>query len=73
MFIRIKKSGKHCYLQIVKSSRSRGTITQETIANLGRVDDYENNTQLIQLAESCRSIHETIDNRGKKTGRRTRK
>lgn len=66
MFIRTKKSGKYCYLQIVTSSRKYGTVTQKVIANLGRVEDYERNTQLLELADSCQKVHEIIDRRGTK-------
>lgn len=61
MFIRIKKSGKYKYLQIVTNTRSHGYITQKTIANLGRLRDYRHNTQLLQLSESCRAVHEKMD------------
>ena len=41
MFVRIKKSGKYQYLQVVENRRSFGVIQQRIIGNMGRLDEYK--------------------------------
>lgn len=66
MFIRVKKSGKHKYLQIVNSTRVYNTVEQKVIANLGRVENYERTGRLLELADSCMKVHEVIKKPDKK-------
>ena len=41
MFARIKKSGKHQYLQIVENRRDGKKTVQRVIATLGRMDQLQ--------------------------------
>ena len=41
MFARIKKSGKHQYLQIVENRKIKGKIVQRVIATIGRMDQLQ--------------------------------
>lgn len=66
MFIRIKKSGNHQYLQIVNNVRKWNGVKQTVIGNLGRLDAYKKNTHLLELAESCKAINMKINHLPKK-------
>ena len=46
MFVRIKKSGKYHYLQVVENRRSFGIIQQRIIGSMGRLDLYEKHDNL---------------------------
>ena len=50
MFVKITKSGKYEYAQLVKSYRENGTIKHKVILNLGRVDKIANNPSFQRLA-----------------------
>ena len=50
MFIKITKSGKYEYAQIVKSYRKDGRTKHKVILNLGRVDHIEDNPSFKNLA-----------------------
>jgi len=52
MFIRIKRSGGHEYLQVVESYREQGKVRQRVIATLGRRDQLADNDALEGLASS---------------------
>jgi len=46
MYIRKKTSGGRAYLQIVESRREGGSVRQQVIATLGRLDDLQQSGQL---------------------------
>lgn len=67
MFLKITKSRKTKYVQLVHSYRENGKIKHKVILNLGRLDQIENNPsfqrlaqRLIQLskASECNNIHD---------------
>jgi len=51
MFIKITKSGKYEYVQIVRSYREDGATRHEVLLNLGRKDEMENNPMFQRLAQ----------------------
>ncbi len=53
VFARVKKSGRHEYLQIVHNQRIGGTVRQQVIATLGRLDVLRESGQLDSLLQSC--------------------
>lgn len=53
MFARVKKSGRYEYLQIVHNQRIDGTVRQQVIATLGRLDVLRQSGQLDSLLRSC--------------------
>ncbi len=53
MFARVKKSGRYEYLQIVHNQRIDGTVRQQVIATLGRLDLLRESGQLDSLLCSC--------------------
>ena len=53
MFVRVKKSGKYHYLQVVHNQRVEGKVRQQVIGTLGRVDVLEKTGQLDGLIASC--------------------
>lgn len=53
MFARVKKSGRYEYLQIVHNHRVDGTVRQQVIATLGRLDVLRESGQLDSLLRSC--------------------
>jgi len=58
MFARVKKSGRHQYLQIVHNQRIDGTVRQQVIATLGRLDELRQTGQLDSLLRSCSKFSE---------------
>ena len=58
MFVRIKKSGTHQYLQIVHNQRLDGVVRQQVIATLGRLDVLRASGQLDALLHSCAKFSE---------------
>lgn len=58
MFVRIKKSGKYKYLQIVKNERHWGGIRQKVIASLGRLDTYLEGMALLDIGASFKDLYE---------------
>lgn len=60
MFVRIKKSGKYKYLQIVKNTRTYHGVTQKTIASLGRLDTYMGGMELFDLGHSFIDLYEKL-------------
>ena len=53
MFVRVKKSGKYQYLQIVQNQRSGGQVRQRVLGTLGRLDVLKASGQLDGLLASC--------------------
>lgn len=53
MFVRVKKSGTHEYLQLVHNQRLHGRVRQQVIATLGRRDLLQASGQLDALVASC--------------------
>lgn len=51
MFVKVTKSKNFHYLQIVESYREGGKCKHRVLANLGRFEDFKNNTQLISLGK----------------------
>jgi hypothetical protein len=41
MFVRVKKSGKYRYLQIVRNHKEIGRVRQQVIATIGRLDELQ--------------------------------
>lgn len=41
MFVRVKKSGRYQYLQIVENRKVKGKVNQRVIATIGRIDKLE--------------------------------
>lgn len=56
MFVRIKKSGTHKYLQVVRNYRTWGSINQQVIGNMGRLDKYLENDNLREVIVSLTKI-----------------
>ena len=55
MFARVKKSGKHQYLQIVENSKIKGKVVQRVIATIGRMDLLQEKDRIETLIRSlCR-------------------
>lgn len=50
MFIKVTKSGKYQYAQLVESYREKGKIRHRVMLNLGRLDQIENNPSFQRLA-----------------------
>jgi len=50
MFIKITKSGKYQYAQMVESYRQNGNTKHKVLLNLGRLDRIENNPEFQNLA-----------------------
>lgn len=63
MYVRIKKSGKHEYLQIVESFRLYGRTKQKVIASLGRLDQYLENMTLYELGHSFIGLYKKLRER----------
>jgi len=60
MFIRVKKSKGHEYLQVVHNEKVNGKVKQRVLGNLGRRDVLEKNEQLAGLASSCSKFTEKL-------------
>lgn len=58
MFARVKKSGRHQYLQIVHNERFGDRVKQRVIATLGRLDQLRETGQLDALLRSCARFSE---------------
>ena len=52
MFVRVKKSGKYQYLQVVQNERVEGKVRQHVVASLGRLDVLKQTGQLDALVNS---------------------
>ena len=52
MFFRLKPSGPRTYLQIVENRRERGSVRQQVLATLGRLDELAASGGLAALLAS---------------------
>lgn len=50
MFIKVTKSGKYEYVQLVNAYRENGVVKHRVLLNLGRLDQIENNPSIQRLA-----------------------
>jgi hypothetical protein len=60
MFARIKKSGRHQYLQIVENRRDGKKTVQRVIATLGRMDHLQDRGDIETLARSLSRFSERV-------------
>ena len=60
MFARIKKSGKHQYLQIVENRRVRGKTVQRVISTIGRMDQLHAKGSIETLVRSLSRFSEKV-------------
>ncbi|MBA7637742.1 hypothetical protein ES703_45389 [subsurface metagenome] len=60
MFVRIKKSGKYQYLQVVENRRSFRTLQQRIIGSMGRLDLYKKNDNLQHVIASLNKLQVKI-------------
>ena len=56
MFIKVTKSGKYQYAQLVESYRENGATRHKVLLNLGRVDQIANNPSYQNLARSLAKL-----------------
>ena len=60
MFARIKKSGRHQYLQIVENRREGKKIIQRVIATIGRMDRLHAKGEVETLIRSLSRFSEKV-------------
>ena len=60
MFARIKKSGKHQYLQIVENRKIKGKVVQRVIATIGRMDQLQEKDRVETLIRSLSRFSEKV-------------
>jgi len=60
MFARIKKSGKHQYLQIVENHKIKGKVVQRVIATIGRMDQLKEKDRIETLIRSLSRFSEKV-------------
>jgi transposase len=60
MFARIKKSGKHQYLQIVENRKVKGKVVQRVIVTLGRMDQLQQKDRIETLIRSLSRFSEKV-------------
>jgi transposase len=60
MFARIKKSGKHQYLQIVENRKVKGKVLQRVIVTLGRMDQLQARDRIETLIQSLSRFSEKV-------------
>lgn len=60
MFARIKKSGRHQYLQIVENSKIGGKVVQRVISTIGRMDRLKEKGQIETLVRSLSRFSENV-------------
>jgi transposase len=60
MFARIKKSGRHQYLQIVENSKIGGKVIQRVISTIGRMDRLQEKGQVETLVKSLSRFSENV-------------
>ena len=58
MFARVKKSGKHQYLQIVENRKIKGKVIQRVIATIGRMDRLQEKDRVETLIRSLSRFSE---------------
>lgn len=52
MFARVKQSGKHKYLQLVRNRRDGDRVNQQVVCTIGRLDQLEATNQLDKIVQS---------------------
>ncbi|NTV59019.1 MAG: IS1634 family transposase [Deltaproteobacteria bacterium] len=60
MFVRVKKSGSHEYLQIVENRRVEGRVAQRVIATVGRLDRLNARGEIEGLVRSLAKYSEQV-------------
>jgi len=60
MFARIKKSGKHQYLQIVENRKIKGKVVQRVIVTLGRMDQLHEKERIETLIRSLSRFSDKV-------------
>jgi transposase len=60
MFARIKKSGKHRYLQIVDNRKVKSKVVQRVIATIGRMDQLQEKNRVETLIRSLARFSEKV-------------
>jgi transposase len=60
MFARIKRSGKHQYLQIVENRKVEGKVLQRVIVTLGRMDELQARDRIETLVRSLSRFSEKV-------------
>ena len=60
MFARIKKSGKHQYLQIVENRKIKGKVVQRVLVTLGRMDQLREKDRIETLIRSLSRFSEKV-------------
>ncbi len=60
MFARVKKSGKHQYLQIVENRKIKGKVIQRVIATIGRMDRLQEKDRVETLIRSLSRFSEKV-------------
>ena len=60
MFVRVKKSGKYDYLQVVHNEKIAGQVKQNVIATLGRLDVLKATGRIDALIASCSRFAEQV-------------
>jgi transposase len=60
MFARVKKSGKHQYLQIVENRKVKGKVIQRVIATIGRMDQLREKDRVETLIRSLSRFSEKV-------------
>jgi transposase len=60
MFARVKKSGKHEYLQIVENRKIKGKVIQRVIATIGRMDQLQEKDRVETLIRSLSRFSEKV-------------
>ena len=58
MFVRVKKSGKYQYLQIVENRKEAGRVKQRVIATVGRMDQLQDKGRIETLIRSLSRFSE---------------
>ncbi|HDY75277.1 MAG TPA: IS1634 family transposase [Candidatus Marinimicrobia bacterium] len=58
MFARVKKAGRHEYLQIVENRRENGKVKQRVISTLGRLDELQSKGRVETLVRSLSRFSE---------------
>ena len=60
MFVRVKKSGKYDYLQVVHNEKIAGQVKQNVMATLGRLDVLKATGRIDALIASCSRFAEQV-------------
>ncbi len=60
MFIRVKTSGNHKYLQLVENHREGSRVNQTVIASLGRLDRLQKSGAIDRLVQSASRLADTL-------------